>query len=73
MPKNVIGRADHAAPKEPLMKRYAKAITAACGLAATLLATGVLDGTAEAVVAGLLAAATTAGVYTVPNKPATVA
>lgn len=54
------------------MKRYAKAITAACGLAATLLAAGALDGTAEAIVSGLLAVATTAGVYQVKNQPAPV-
>lgn len=52
------------------MKRYAKAITAACGVGATLLAAGVLDGVAEAIVAGLLGVATAAGVYGVPNEPA---
>ena len=67
---NVIGRADHAAPKEPPMKHYAKAITGACGIAATLLAAGVLDGVAEAIVSGLLGVATAAGVYGVENKPA---
>lgn len=51
------------------MKRYAKAITAACGLAATLVAAGVLDDRAEAIVTALLAVATTAGVYQVRNEP----
>lgn len=64
------GIADHAAPKEPLVKRYSKAITAACGLAATLVAAGVLDDQAEAIVTGALALLTTLGVYSVPNKPA---
>lgn len=73
MPKNVVGRPDHAAPKEPLVKRYAKAITAACGLAATLVAAGVLDDRTEAIVTGLLGIATAYGVYAVPNKPAVVA
>lgn len=60
---------DHAAPEEPLVKRYNKAITAACGMAATLLAAGVFDGVVEAVVAGLLGVATAAGVYAVKNDP----
>ena len=67
---NVIGRADHAAPTPPgeLMKKIRKAIVAACGLAATLIAAGVLDDTAEAVVTGLLAVATATGVYVTPNE-----
>jgi len=63
------GIADHAAPKEPLVKRYRKAITAVLGMAATLVAAGVLDDTAEAVVTGILGVATALGVYAVPNAP----
>ena len=44
-----------------------KTITATCGLLAEVLATGVLHGTAEHVVQGVLAVATVFGVYTVPN------
>jgi len=50
------------------MKRYAKAITAVVGLAATLVSSGALDGRAEAIVSGLLAIATAAGVYGVKNE-----
>lgn len=59
---------DHAAPKGPLMKRIRKAIVAVLGLAATLVAAGALDDQTEAIVTGILAAATAAGVYVVPNK-----
>jgi hypothetical protein len=52
------------------MKRIRKALVAACGLAATLVAAGVLDDTTEAIVTGLLAVATAAGVYAVPNARA---
>jgi hypothetical protein len=52
------------------MKRYRKALTAACGIGATLLSAGLLDGVAEAVVSGLLGVATAAGVYQLPNAPA---
>jgi hypothetical protein len=67
---NRPGIADHAASKESLMKRYRKAIVAVLGLAATLVSAGVLDHTAEAIVDGILAAATALGVYAVPNEPA---
>ncbi len=72
MPKNVPGQADHAAPATTggIMSRFRKAIVAALGLAATLVSAGVLDDQAEAIVSGLLALATAAGVYSVPNKPA---
>lgn len=70
MSKNVPGQPDHAAPKGPLMKRVRKAITAAVGMAATLLAAGVFDGKTEAIVSGLLGVATAYGVYRVPNAPA---
>jgi hypothetical protein len=68
---NIIGRADHAAPapKESLMARFRKAIVAVVGLAATLVSSGALDGKAEAIVSGLLAIATAAGVYQVKNQP----
>lgn len=52
------------------VKRIRKTIAAVLGLAATLLAAGALDGAAETIVTGLLAAATAAGVYTVPNERA---
>lgn len=61
------GEGDHAAPKEPLMKRVRKAIVAVLGLAATVVAAGVLDDQTETIVAGIIAAATAAGVYVVPN------
>lgn len=51
------------------MSKYRKAIAAACGVAATLVANGALHGNAEAIVSGLLAVATVAGVYSVPNVP----
>lgn len=73
MPKNVIGRADHAAPDtngDRLMARIRKALVAILGLAATLVAAGVLDDNTEAIVTGILAVATAAGVYAVPNKVA---
>lgn len=52
------------------MKRIRKAVVAVLGLAATLVAAGVLDDQMEAIVTGLLALATAAGVYSVPNEPA---
>jgi len=64
---NIPGRADHAGPRPPFVARAKKAVAAALGLGATLLAAGVLDGTAEAVVSGLLAVATTVGVYQAKN------
>ncbi len=70
MPKNVPGQADHAAPVTTggIMARIRKTIVAALGLAATLVAAGVLDDQTEAIVTGLLAAATAAGVYGVKNE-----
>ncbi len=72
MPKNVPGHADHAAPvtNGGIMAKVRKTVVAALGLAATLVAAGVLDNQTEAIVTGLLAAATAAGVYATPNKPA---
>lgn len=64
---NIPGQADHAGPRAPFIKRAKKAVTAALGLAATLVAAGVLDDTAEAVVTGILAVATTLGVYQARN------
>ena len=64
------GVADHGAPKEPLVKRIRKALVGAAGLAATLVAAGVLDDNTEAIVTGVLAALTAAGIYAVPNEPA---
>ena len=70
---NTPGVADHAAPvpKGALVARVRKLIVSVVGLAATLLAAGQLDGKAEAIVSGLVAIATAAGVYAAPNKPAT--
>lgn len=72
MPKNVIGQADHAAPEtrgDKLMASIRKALVAVLGLAATLVAAGVLDDNTEAIVTGVLAVGTALGVYVVPNKP----
>jgi hypothetical protein len=63
------GVADHAAPEVPIMQRYNKAITAVLGMAATLVAAGVLDDVTEAIVTGILGVATALGVWAVPNKP----
>jgi putative intracellular protease/amidase len=52
------------------MARVRKFVVAVCGMAATLVAAGVLDDTAETVVTGLLGIATALGVYVVPNGPA---
>lgn len=52
------------------VKRIRKAIAAALGLAATLVAAGMLDDRAETIVTGVLALATAAGVYAVPNERA---
>ena len=64
---NVIGQPDHGAPRPSFIARAKKAVVAGCGLAATLVAAGVLDDTAEAIVTSLLALATTAGVYQAKN------
>lgn len=50
------------------MARIRKLIAAVLGLAATLVAAGALDDQAEAIVTGILALATAAGVYVVPNE-----
>lgn len=55
------------------MAHIRKFLVAACGMAATLVAAGVLDDTTEAIVTGLLGVATAAGVYVVPNQPAPAA
>ena len=64
----VPGEPDHAAAKGSLVKKIRKALVAALGMAATLVAAGVLDDQTEAIVTGILAVATAAGVYVVPNK-----
>lgn len=51
------------------MAKIRKLVVAALGLAATLVAAGVLDDQVEAIVTGLLAVATAAGVYVAPNEP----
>lgn len=68
--KNVIGQPDHAAPREPAMKRYSKAIAAVLGTAAMVVSAGVLEENTEIVVNAVLAIATALGVYSVPNRPA---
>lgn len=68
MVKNQPGRADHAAPTVPWARRARKAVTAACGMAATLAAAGVLDDQAETVVTALLGVATAYGVWRIPNQ-----
>ena len=67
----IPGVADHAAPvpKGTLMKRVRKALVAACGVAAMVVSTGVLEENAEVWLNAALALATAAGVYVVPNKP----
>ena len=67
---NVPGQADHAGPRPPFVARAKKAVVAVLGLAATLVAAGVLDDNAEAIVTGLLAVATAAGVYQAKNATA---
>lgn len=52
------------------MAKIRKFLVAVLGLAATLVAAGVLDDQTEAIVTGLLALATAAGVYAVPNERA---
>ena len=52
------------------MARIRKALVAVLGLAATLVAAGVLDDKTEAIVTSLLGIATAYGVYRIPNKPA---
>lgn len=63
----IPGIGDHAAPQPPLLARIRKALVAAAGLAATLVAAGVLDDTTEAIVSGLLAVGTVLGVWATPN------
>jgi hypothetical protein len=46
-----------------------KFIAAASGAAATMVTAGLLSGTAERWTTGILAAATAAAVYLVPNTP----
>jgi hypothetical protein len=63
--------ADHAHPKESFVSKYKKAIAAACGVAAMVVATGVLGEQEEVWVNAALGIATALGVYAVPNRPAT--
>jgi hypothetical protein len=72
LPSELTPGPDHAAPtsKEPIMARIRKALVAALGLAGTLVAAGVLDDNTEAIVTGIIAAATALGVYAVKNEPA---
>lgn len=66
----IPGVPDHAAPRPPFAARARKFLVGAAGLAATLVAAGVLDDQTEAIVTGLLAVATAAGIYATPNaKP----
>jgi hypothetical protein len=51
------------------VNRIRKALVAAAGLAANLVAAGLLDDTTEAIVTGALAILTAAGVYVVRNDP----
>ncbi len=75
MPKNIPGRADHAAPtdRSHIVRRVRKALVASCGAAAMVVSTGVLEENVEVVVNALLAIATVAGVYGTKNAPAAVA
>ena len=72
MPKNVVGRADHAAPtpKGTLMDRIRKFVVAALGVVAMVVTTGALEEDVEIWLNAALAVATAAGVYVVPNRPA---
>lgn len=51
------------------MRRVRKALVAACGAAAMVVSTGVLEENVEVVVNALLAIATVAGVYSAKNAP----
>ncbi len=75
MPKNVPGRADHAASvdRNSLVARIRKLVVYICGAAGMLVTAGVFDDRTEAIVMGLLAAATGAGIYKARNAPAAVA
>ena len=55
--------------KLPKPAQIGKAIAALVGVAAQLVALGVLHGTALYVVSGFIAVATVSGVYRVPNRP----
>lgn len=70
MAKNRPGVADHGAPPTPFAKRARKLIVGACGLAAQVVSTGILEENAEIVVNSLLAIATAYGIWRVPNAPA---
>jgi hypothetical protein len=69
---NVPGAADHAAPPAPFVQRARKFLVSACGVAAMVVSTGVLEENAEIWVNALLAVATAAGVYSVKNARPTV-
>lgn len=53
--------------KLPTLAEIRKTLVTVAGVAALLASSGLLHGTAEAVVDAIVAAATTAGVYKVPN------
>ena len=54
----------------PTLPEIKKTVVAVLGVAALLASSGLLHGTAEAVVNGILAVATALGVYGVQNAPA---
>ena len=62
---------DHAAPqpKGSLMERIRKFLVAALGVIAMVVTTGVLEEDVEIWLNAVLAIATAAGVYVVPNRP----
>lgn len=61
---------DHDAPPTPFVLRAKKAVVAACGAAAMLVSTGLLEEHQELWVNALLGLATAAGVYTARNETA---
>lgn len=61
------GVPDHGSPAPPLLAQVRKALVAAAGVAALLASSGALDDTTEAIVNGLLALGTVAGVWAIPN------
>ncbi len=68
MPRHTLGVADHAAPATPWAKRARKFLVGTVGLAANVAACGALDGhDAGLWLSIVLAVATAAGIYVVPN------
>jgi hypothetical protein len=66
---NVPGQPDHAGPRPSFVARVRKAIAGALGIGAILVSAGQLDDTTEAIVSGIIAVATVAGIYGVRNAP----